>query len=53
MFKGVSNKKYTGEFKQKVVESLRKRNLSYFEQISNDTGLILHSDQGCLIFIFV
>lgn len=31
MPKGIPNKKYTGEFKQMVVETMRKENLSYRE----------------------
>jgi transposase len=31
MPKGVPNKRYSGEFKQKVVEALRKEGLSYME----------------------
>ena len=31
MPKGISNKKYTGEFKQMVVETMRKEGLSYRE----------------------
>ncbi|MDR3592900.1 MAG: helix-turn-helix domain-containing protein [Negativicutes bacterium] len=31
MVKGISNRKYTGEFKQKVVETLRHEKLSYPE----------------------
>lgn len=31
MPKGISNKKHTGEFKQMVIETMRKENLSYCE----------------------
>lgn len=31
MVKGIANQKYTGEFKQKVVETLRNEELSYYE----------------------
>lgn len=31
MPKGIQNKRYTGEFKQKVVETMRKEKLSYHE----------------------
>lgn len=34
MPKGIPNKKYTGEFKQMVVEIMRKENLSYCETAS-------------------
>lgn len=42
MGKGVPNKRYTGEFKQKVVETIQKEHLSYSEaaerfEVSQDT----------------
>ena len=42
MPKGIPNKKYTGKFKQMVVETMRKESLSYTEtarkfNVSSDT----------------
>ena len=44
MPKGISNKKYTGEFKQMVVETMRKEHLSYREaarefNVNSDTRI--------------
>lgn len=46
MSKGIPNKKYTGEFKQKVVETMRSERLSYCEaarqfEVSSHNRIIL------------
>ena len=52
MPKGIPNKRYTGEFKQMVVETMMRDKLSYkeaarqFDVSCDNTGLLLHSDQG-------
>ena len=42
MPKGVPNKRYTGEFKQKVVETMRKEKLSY-DEAARQFGVLGHS----------
>ena len=46
MPKGVPNKRYTGEFKQMVVETLRRENLSYREAEKNLMFITLGSLRG-------
>lgn len=41
MPKGMPNKKYTGEFKQKVIETMRKEKLSY-KEVAQQFGISGH-----------